>query len=56
MKDLIEIVHLLQDRNITRIAAATGLSYMTVWRIARGKTGNITFDTLKRLNDYFDGE
>ena len=56
MKDLIEIVHLLQDRNLTVIAGVTGLSYQTVWRIARGKTDNITLDTLKRLNDYFEME
>lgn len=56
MKDLVEIVHYLQDRNITKVAAVTGLSYQTVWRIARGKTDNITLDTLKRLNDYFDRE
>jgi len=56
MKELIEIVHLLQDRNLTVVAGVTGLSYQTVWRIARGKTDNITLDTLKRLNDYFDRE
>lgn len=56
MKDLIEVVHLLQDRNLTVVAGVTGLSYMTVWRIKEGKASNVTTDTLKALSDYFDME
>ena len=56
MKDLIEIVHYLQDRNLKKVAEVTGLSYQTVWLIARGKVDNVTFKTLKALSDYFEGD
>jgi transcriptional regulator with XRE-family HTH domain len=42
----------LADRKAKVVAAETGLTYMTVWRIANGKEGNPKFATLKVLSDY----
>ena len=57
MKDLADIQNDLRGvRILADVAKGTGLSYMTVWRIKEGKTNNITLDTLKKLNDYFERE
>ena len=55
MKDLTDIQNdLKRVRILADVARGTGLSYMTVWRIKEGKTDNITLDTLKKLNNYFE--
>lgn len=45
----------LSDRNLSRVAAATGLHENTVRAIANGKNKNPTFETLQRLSTYLFG-
>lgn len=45
----------LGDRNLSRVAAATGLHENTVRAIANGKNTNPTFETLQRLSTYLFG-
>jgi DNA-binding Xre family transcriptional regulator len=47
-----DIVKALHDRKATVVSQEVGLSYQTVWRIARGETKSITYDTAKKLSDY----
>ncbi len=54
MMDLEDVKRLLQDRVLATVAAETGLSYMTVWRIKIGKADNVTLDTLRKLSDYLE--
>ena len=54
MIDLETIIGRLQDRNLSKVASVTGLSYPTVWRLKNGKADNITTDTLRKLSDYFE--
>jgi len=42
----------LQDRQLSTVAEATGLSYDTVWRVARGKVSAVSYDTVRRLSEY----
>ena len=46
-----QIVNYLTDRNLVVVAERTGLSYQTVWRVARGET-NPDYSTVKKLSDY----
>ena len=54
MLSLDEIQKQLQDRNLVMVANATGLSYMTVWKVKTGKQDNFSYDTVKRLSDYLE--
>lgn len=47
-----QIVEALQDRKLTQVAKATGLSYDTVWRLANNKSPNVAYQTIVKLNDY----
>lgn len=47
-----DIVRALHDRKATVVSQEVGLSYQTVWRIARGETKNVSYDTAKKLSDY----
>lgn len=47
---------LLEDRNITKVAEATGLSYSTINTLVRGTQMNPTADTLQKLTDYFEAQ
>ena len=42
----------LQDRQITKVCEATGLSRFTLYRF-RDNVGNVSYDTVKALSDYF---
>lgn len=42
----------LKDRNLMAVSAATGLAYMSVYRVARGMDKQVTYETIKRLSDY----
>jgi len=53
MITLLQVVELLQDRNISHIAEKTGLTYQTVWRVKNG-VPNVSYSTLKKLSDYFE--
>lgn len=45
----------LEDRKLTVVAQATGLSYDTVWRVQRGDIKAVSYDVVKRLSDYLEG-
>jgi transcriptional regulator with XRE-family HTH domain len=51
--DLERIKSLLQDRRLSIIAKATGLSTLTVANIRDGETKNPSYETIKKLNEYF---
>ena len=53
MMTLDDIVKALHDRKATVVSQEVGLSYQTVWRIARGEVKNISYETAKKLSDYF---
>lgn len=55
MMTLEEIKRNLKDRKLTTVASATGLSYDTVWRVAKGNTIAVSYSTIKALSDYFQG-
>jgi len=52
MMALDDIVKALHDRKTTVVSQEVGLSYQTVWRIARGEVKNVSYDTAKKLSDY----
>lgn len=43
----------LTDRRLPAVAAATGLSHQTLWRITKGQA-NPTQDTMRRLSEYLE--
>jgi len=49
-----EIRKRLDDRQLSKVAKATGLSTQTLWRIRQGKDTNVRFDTAYRLAQYFE--
>lgn len=55
MKDQEEIIKLLKDRNLRKVASSCGLSYDTVWRVANGKAKRPSHETMKKLSDYLEG-
>jgi DNA-binding Xre family transcriptional regulator len=56
MMTLDDIVRALHDRKATVVAQEVGLSYQTVWRVARGDVKNISYDTAKKLSDYLNNK
>ena len=52
MMTIDDIVRALHDRKATVVSQEVGLSYQTVWRIARGEVKNVSSDTAKKLSDY----
>ena len=52
MMTLEQVRHALQDRTLTKVAAATGLAYNTVLRVANGTDKSVSYDVVKRLSDY----
>jgi DNA-binding Xre family transcriptional regulator len=52
MMTIDDIVMALHDRKATVVSQEVGLSYQTVWRIARGEVKNVSYDTAKKLSDY----
>ena len=48
-----EIVDRLSQRKLKIVAEKTGLSYMTIYKIATGENTNPTLGTLKLLEIYF---
>ena len=52
MMNLNQVREALQDRNLTRVAEAVGLSYETVRRVASGKERNFSYSVIKALSDY----
>lgn len=52
MMTLEQVRSALQDRTLTKVAAAAGLAYNTVLRVANGIDKNVSYDVVKRLSDY----
>lgn len=52
MMALDDIVKALHDRKATVVSREVGLSYQTVWRIARGEIKSVSYHTAKKLSDY----
>jgi len=49
-----EIIIKLQDRNVSEVARRTKLSFQCVWRISKGRQGNVGYETVKKLSDYLE--
>lgn len=45
----------LKDRRLPVVAAACGVEYREVWRIATGKAIRVRPQTLERLSAYLEG-
>ncbi len=45
----------LADRNLREVARRSGISYRTLWALARGKT-DPAYATVKAVSDYLQGE
>ena len=56
MMTLEQVQLLLADRKPGVVANATGLSYDTVWRVQRGDMKAVSYDVVKRLSDYLQGQ
>lgn len=56
MLSMEKIVEILQDRKLSVVSKRTGLSYITVWRIARGCAGNVGHVTVCKLSDYLEAQ
>lgn len=56
MMTLEQVQQLLADRKPVVVANATGLSYDTVWRVQRGDMKAVSYDVVKRLSDYLQGQ
>jgi hypothetical protein len=52
MLTLEQIIKALDDRNWKRVSEGSGVNYQTVWKIARGNAGNVSYETVKKLSDY----
>jgi len=44
----------LYDRNLRKVAEATGLSYDTVWRVASGRAPQVSYETVQILSEYLE--
>ena len=56
MMTLEQVQRMLADRKPAVVANATGLSYDTVWRVQRGDIKAVSYDVVKRLSDYLQGQ
>ena len=56
MLSMEKIVEILQDRKLSVVSKRTGLSYITVWRIARGCAGNVGHNTVVKLSEYLENQ
>lgn len=55
MMTIEQIIEALRDRKLTVVAAASGLSYDTVWRVASGNSRAVSYETIRKLSDYIQG-
>lgn len=56
MKTVETIRFLLKDRRITQISRDTGLTRPTIISVRDNPEGSPTYDTIKRLSDYFEAQ
>jgi len=54
LRTIEEIKWCIWNKNLTQIHTDTGISYSTVFDIARGKRKNIAYSTLVKLNDWIE--
>lgn len=54
--DLQYVVRMLKEMNLKAVAEKVGLSYMTVYNIAKGTNTSPSFPTVKKLSEYFRGK
>jgi transcriptional regulator with XRE-family HTH domain len=54
--NLEEVVQKLSDRNLKEVSRRVDLSYQTIRRIALKEEQNPSYNTLKKLTDYFECE
>ena len=54
MLTLDEVRQRLQDRRLAVVSKATGITKPTLWRIRRDPKTNVRYDTLAKLNRYFE--
>ena len=45
----------LQDRKLRVVSEQVGLAYDTVWRVKSGKAKRISYEVIKVLSDYLEG-
>lgn len=50
-----EVRERLQDRKLRVVSEQVGLAYDTVWRVKSGKSKRISYDVIKVLSDYLEG-
>ena len=55
MLNLDEIKAGLEDRNVEKVSACTGIHRNTIAAIRNGKNANPTYATMKLLSDYLTG-
>jgi hypothetical protein len=50
-----EVSKRLRDRTLTKVALASGLSYPSVFKVARWDgTERVDYETVKKLSDYLE--
>jgi hypothetical protein len=54
MLTLEQVIDGLRDRNLRKVAVATGLAYGTVYRIATGNALEPDYRSVKLLSDYIE--
>jgi len=54
MLKLEEIVKRLQDRKLSAVAEATGVSYTSLWQIANGIQQQPKYKVVEKLSDYLE--
>ena len=54
MLTLDKIKHLLADRRLDMVSKATGIHRNTLSGIRDGRATNPTYDTIRKLSEYFD--
>lgn len=54
--DLQYVVAMLKETNLRAVAAKVGISYRTVWGIAKEKNTSPSFTTVRKLAEYFRGK
>ena len=54
--DLQYVVSMLKDTNLKAVSERTGLAYRTVWGIANESNKSPSFNTVRKLAEYFRGK
>jgi DNA-binding Xre family transcriptional regulator len=54
MLSLEEILSRLKDRNLQAVAAGSGVSDATLYKLTNGYSKKVSYDVVKRLSDYLE--